>query len=155
MVRSSFHLNVEVWVQVLRASGSAGQTAADLEVVLWVGEWPPKLSLTILKIFRNLVNFKLSHYSRIFLNSRRHNFRTFTGLSPYPRISTGRTIWSSVYQKTLPCFCHMCCIFWSAFGCCTLQMLVSICFLKVFEAKKLKKEKKHKNWPKIWQKIGY
>ena len=42
-----------------------------------------------------------------------------------------------------------CCKLWPAFGCCTLQTLVEICF---FHTKKLKKGKKHWNWHKFHQK---
>ena len=46
-----------------------------------------------------------------------------------------------------------CCIFWPAFGCCTLQTQVVICYFNAFCAKKLKKRKKrYKYWNKIFKK---
>ena len=42
-----------------------------------------------------------------------------------------------------------CCIFWPAFGCCTLQTLEESCFFYIFRAKKYEKgSKRARNWQK-------
>ena len=50
----------------------------------------------------------------------------------------------------------MSCIFWPVFGCCALQMLVKICFFKVFWAKHWKKGRKSKKFEaKVSTKMGF
>ena len=50
---------------------------------------------------------------------------------------------------------NKCCLFWTSFGCCTLQTLVKICFFNVFQAKKWKRGVKNKNWCKYEQKTVF
>ena len=62
-------------------------------------------------------------------------------------------------QPELDRQCGNCCIFWPAFGCCSLQSLVKILFFNIFCARKLKKWKESKKfgakWSKMEQKIVF
>ena len=52
-------------------------------------------------------------------------------------------VWN--YRVTANNICTIqCCMFWSVFGCCTLQTLVEICFFNIYLYKKLKKGRKSK-----------